>query len=86
MSTKTRKQQLEYIKNLRDEDIDYSDAPAATDFVHWETNPFFKPIKVQLSAKVDKDIFAWLKIHGKVSEFLNTLLRQKMLEERQQHT
>lgn len=86
MSAKTRKQQIEYIKNLKDDDIDYSDAPEVTDFTHWEPNPFFKPIKVQLSAKIDKDIFAWLKVHGKVSEFLNAMLRQKMFEERQQHS
>lgn len=86
MSAKTRKEQIEYIKNLKDDAIDYSDAPAVTDFTHWQPNPFFKPIKVQLSAKIDKDIFAWLKVHGKVSEFLNTMLRQKMFEERQQQT
>lgn len=46
MSTKTRKQQIEYIKNLKDDDIDYSDAPEATDFTYWEPNPFFKLINV----------------------------------------
>lgn len=39
MSVKTRKEQIEYLKNLKDEDIDYSDAPAVTDFTHWEPNP-----------------------------------------------
>ena len=80
---KTRLEQIEYLKNLKDEDIDYSDAPAVTDFINWQPNPFFKPIKAQLSAKVDKDILAWLKMHGEVSKFLNQVLREKMFEERQ---
>lgn len=79
---KTRKEQIEYIKNLKDEDIDYSDAPEITDFTNWQPNPFFKPIKAQISAKIDKDVLAWLKMHGEVSKFLNKVLREKMLEER----
>ena len=80
---KTRKEQLEHLKNLKDEDIDFSDIPEVTDFKDWQPNPFFKPIKTQLSAKIDKDIFAWLKMHGEVSKYLNKLLREKMMEERQ---
>lgn len=79
---KTRQEQLDYIKNQKDEDIDYTDAPAITDFTNWHPNPFFKPVKAQISAKIDKDILAWLKMHGEVSKFLNKVLREKMLEER----
>lgn len=79
---KTRLEQLEYLKNLKDEDIDYSDAPEVNDFTNWQSNPFFKPVKAQLSAKIDKDILAWLKVHGEVSKFLNMILREKMFEER----
>lgn len=79
---KTRKEQIEHLKNLKDEEIDYSDASAVTDFTNWQPNPFFKPVKAQISAKIDKDILAWLKMHGEVSKFLNKVLREKMLEER----
>ena len=79
---KTRDEQLNHLKNLKDEDIDFSDIPEVTDFTGWSTNSFFKPVKVQLSAKVDKDILAWLKLHGEVSKFLNKILRDKMLDER----
>ena len=41
MNAKTRKEQIEYIKKLKDEDIDYSDAPTVTDFIDWQPNPFF---------------------------------------------
>ena len=82
MKIKTRQEQIEFLKNLKDEDIDFSDIPEITDLTGWEPNPFFKPIKVQLSAKVDKDIFAWLKMHGEASKFLNKILRDKMIDER----
>lgn len=79
---KTREEQIKYLKNLKDEDIDFSDAPEVSDLSGWQPNSFFKPIKVQLSAKVDKDILAWLRMHGEVSKHLNKILREKMLEER----
>lgn len=79
---KTRQEQIEFLKNLKDEDIDYSDIPETTNFISWQPNPFFKPIKSQLSAKVDKDILAWLKTHGEVSKYLNQVLREKMFDER----
>ena len=44
---------------------------------------FSSLLKAQLSAKIDKDILAWLKMHGEVSKFLNQILREKMFEERQ---
>ena len=77
-----RKQQIEHLKNLPDEAIDFSDVPEAMQLTGWEPNPFFKPVKGQLSAKLDKDLIAWLKLHGEVSKFLNRIVREKMLEER----
>ena len=82
-----RKQQIKHLSNISDEKIDFSGIPEMTQYSGWEPNPFFKPIKGQLSEKIDKDIIAWLKKrHNKVSSFVNTLLREKMLEERQSKT
>ena len=78
-----RNKQIKHLKTLPDDKIDFSDLPEVTDFKNWEPNPFYKPVKTQLSAKVDKDIMAWLKMHGEVSRFLNKILREKMLEDRQ---
>ena len=40
-----RKKQIKHLKNLKDEDIDFSDIPEVTNFTGWEPNPFFKPVK-----------------------------------------
>ena len=75
--------ELKALKSMNDKDIDYSDIPEITDFTGWEPNPFFKPIKASISAKLDKDVIAWLKIHGSLSKFLNQICREKMFEEKQ---
>jgi hypothetical protein len=38
----TREQQIERLKNLPDDKIDFSDAPEVTEFTGWEPSPFFK--------------------------------------------
>ncbi len=77
-------EELRVLANIKDEDIDYSDIPEITSLTGWEPNPFFKPVKAPISAKLDKDVIAWLKIHGPVSKFLNQICREKMQEERQE--
>ena len=78
------KKELAHLAKMPDKDIDYSDIPEVKDFTGWEPNPFFKPIKGQVSAKLYKDVILWLKMHGSLSDFLNKLCREKMFEERQQ--
>lgn len=72
------KSQIEYLQNLKDEDIDYSDAPATTDFTNWKPNRFFKPRKAALSAKIDVDVLVWLKTHKNYSKYLNDMCRRQM--------
>ena len=76
-------EELKILKDMPDDEVDYSDIPDVTSLVGWEPNPFFKPIKAPISAKLDKDVIAWLKMHGSISGFLNKLCREKMFEEHQ---
>lgn len=75
-------EELRSLANISDAEIDYSDIPEITNLIGWEPNPFFKPVKAPISAKLDKDVIAWLKIHGSISKFLNQICREKMQEER----
>ena len=67
---------------MSDNDIDFSDIPEIEDNLEWRINPFFKPVKSQITARLDKDVVMWLKLHGDVTKFLNKVLREKMFEER----
>jgi uncharacterized protein (DUF4415 family) len=76
------KEDLDRVDAIRDEDIDCSDIPEATDFSKfhpWEQRQMFKPVKVSVTCKLDADIVAWLKQDGKGYQTrLNALLRQAM--------
>ena len=67
-----------------DSEIDLSDIPEWTtdDFKNAVRGRFYRPVKAQVTAKVDSDVVAWLKLGGKGYQTrMNAILRRAMLEE-----
>ncbi len=66
-----------------DEDIDLSDIPATTheDWVGAARGRFYRPVKQQLTIRIDADVLAWLKRDGDkgYQKRLNAILRDAML-------
>lgn len=81
--TEKRKAELAKIANLSDKSIDFSDIAETTakDWSDAERGKFYKPIKQQLTVRVDADVVAWLKQQGKgYQSRLNNILREAMNE------
>lgn len=68
---------------LPDHAIDYSDIPALTDeqLRTAVRGKFYKPVKRQITARVDADVLEWLKSQGKgYQSRINAILRKEMRE------
>jgi len=82
-----QKAQLKALADMPDSDIDYSDIPPLDDDF-WKyaiRNPFYKPVKVATTVRVDYDVLVWLKRQGKGYQTrLNAILRDAMLRATQQ--
>ena len=84
-------ERLEEVRKLAerpDSEIDYSDIPPATE-KFWQNavrNPFYKPVKKQVTVRIDADILAWLRQQGSdgYQSRLNATLRKVMLEDLQE--
>ena len=67
-----------------DDKIDYSDIPPLTERF-WQNavrNPFYHPVKQQLTVRLDADVIAWLRRQGEGYQTrLNALLRNAMLKD-----
>ena len=64
-------------------EIDFSDIPATTeqDWRKAERGKFYRPVKQQLTVRIDADVLAWLKNQGRgYQSRLNHILRSAMLE------
>jgi uncharacterized protein (DUF4415 family) len=73
---------LEALAARPDSEIDFSDIPELTE-EQWKTavrGNFYRPVKQQVTARVDADVLAWLKSQGKgYQSRINAILRREML-------
>jgi uncharacterized protein (DUF4415 family) len=79
--TPARKRRLARLADRPDSEIDFSEIPPLKQSF-WENavrNPFYRPIKQQLTVRLDADVVAWLRRHGKGYQTnLNRMLREAM--------
>ena len=82
-----RKELLALAKRPESE-IDYSDIPATArkEWAGAVRGKFYRPIKRQLTVRIDADVIAWLRSHGKgYQSRLNAILRSAMLGKMRHH-
>jgi uncharacterized protein (DUF4415 family) len=82
--TSRQRRELAALAKLPDDTIDYSDIPPLTE-KFWRNavrNPFYKPVKQQLTVRLDTDVIAWLRRQGKGYQTrLNAVLRGAMMKD-----
>jgi uncharacterized protein (DUF4415 family) len=67
-----------------DQDIDLTDMPewTAEMFASAVRGKFYRPVKSQLTVRLDSDVLAWLKAKGRGYQTrINAILRQAMVED-----
>lgn len=84
--TEKQRQHLDALASRPDDQIDLTDMPELTDaqLAEMKTAAHYRPIKQQITARVDSDVLAWLKSQGKgYQSRINAILRREMLEQQQ---
>ena len=81
MSKVTEKQSKEIgqLAKMVDEDIDTSDLPEVDDFSDAVRGRFYRPVKQQITLRLDADLLAWFRSQGgKYQTQINAALREYM--------
>ena len=74
-------EQLESLSKMRDGDIDFSDIPPI-DWTSAETGKFYRPIKKQVTLRIDADLLDWFKRqYPKYQTAINAALRQHVISQ-----
>ena len=85
--TEAQERHLAELAALPDESIDTTDIPELSDEA-WSKGVrgrFYRPVKQQITARVDADVLDWLKSQGRgYQSRLNAILRREMLASRKQ--
>jgi uncharacterized protein (DUF4415 family) len=82
--TARQRREVATLASMPDDRIDYSDIPPLKDsfWKHAIRNPFYRPVKQQLTVRLDADVIAWLRGQGKGYQTrINSLLRAAMLND-----
>ena len=62
--TEQQKADLERLRNMPDEEIDTSDAPEILDWSNAKRGMFYRPVKRQITLRLDADVLAWFREHA----------------------
>lgn len=84
--TAAQRRHLEALAGRPDDSVDLTDIPELTDAELAEMRPaaLYRPVKKQITARVDADVLAWLRSQGKgYQSRINAILRREMLAQKQ---
>lgn len=78
----TRKQmaELKSLAEMPDDVIDTSDAPEVRDWSGAKRGLFYRPVKQQLTLRLDADVVAWFKTHSQSGKGYQTRINQALRE------
>jgi uncharacterized protein (DUF4415 family) len=82
-SKRLTREQLAELKSLAalpDSAIDTSDAPELLDWSGAKRGVFYRPVKQQLTLRLDADVVAWFRSHTKSSEGYQTRINRALRE------
>ena len=84
--TDHQRAELAALERLPDDRIDTTDAPEILDWSNARRGVFYRPVKKQITLRLDADIVTWFKTHAKggrgYQTDINHALRTHVLRER----
>lgn len=66
--TPEQQSELDALAKLPDEQIDTADIPEIQDWSKAERGAFYRPVKQQITLRLDADLIAWFKTHDQVGK------------------
>lgn len=82
-ATNRKKDQAKRLAAMTDREIDLTDLPEQRDWSGAEVGRFYRPVKQQVTLRLDADVLAWFKARGgRYQSALNAALREHMAKHR----
>ena len=77
--TDEQSKEIRRLIKMADEDIDTSELPEVDDFTDAVRGRFYRPVKQQITLRLDADLLAWFRSQGgKYQTRINAALREYM--------
>lgn len=77
--TKQQADEINHLANLSDKEINIADIPEVPDWTNAEVGKFYRPIKKQVTLRLDSDMLEWFRGQNqKYQTHINQALREYM--------
>jgi uncharacterized protein (DUF4415 family) len=83
--TAKQRAELAALATLPDDQIDTREIPEVRDWTGGKRGMFYRPIKQQLTLRIDADVVAWFKDHAPNGEGYQTNINRALREYVEQH-
>ena len=83
--TASQEAELDALAELPDHEIDTSDISEARDWSGAMRGAFYRPIKQQLTLRIDADIVAWFKARARAGKGYQTIINKALREYVERH-
>ncbi len=83
--TARQRLELEALASLPDEEIDTADMPEVRDWAGAERGMFYRPVKKQLTLRIDADVIAWFKDHAAKGQGYQTQMNLALRNHMRRH-
>lgn len=83
--TARQRAQLDALAALPDDEIDTTDIPEVRDWSGAKRGLFYRPVKKQLTLRIDADVIAWFKDHAAKGEGYQTQMNLALRNHMRRH-
>jgi uncharacterized protein (DUF4415 family) len=84
--TPAQQAEIDALAALPDDKIDTKEMPEVRDWSDARRGLFFRPVKKQLTLRIDADVIAWFKSHTPNGDGYQTSINRALREYVEQHT
>ena len=78
--TAEQRMELRALEQVADEDIDTTQAPEILDWSDARRGVFYRPVKQQITLRLDSDVVAWFKTHAEGGRGYQTDINRALRE------
>ncbi len=83
--TAEQRVEIEALEQLPDDQVDTTDIPEVLDWSDARRGVFYRPVKRQVTLRLDADVLTWFKVHTRDGRGYQTDINRALREHVQRH-
>ena len=83
--TNEQRAEIEALEKLPDDEVDTADIPEVLDWSNARRGLFYRPVKRQVTLRLDADVLTWFRVHARDGRGYQTDINRALREHVERH-